>query len=146
MKQIGEILNSQSLTGSMPQPRGQSQIAPISRDLKGRESLALILHQCFQGLNVFGKTPEEMEAIIGLHQMVLADYGIEQIRPAFVKWLQTSSTFPTPADIVSLIERGGRPPLDRAVYVSISKKPADMRTKADWGYMADYERERIYGR
>lgn len=135
----------QKPTGSMQPSRGPSQIAPISQDLAGRESLALILGQCFQALNLYGKEPEQIEAAIALHQMVLSDYSIDQIRPAFIRWLATNSTFPAPADIVSLIKRGGKPPLDRAVYVSISRKPGDQRTKADWQYIRDYEEFMIHG-
>ena len=130
---------------SMQPSSGPSQIAPISQDLAGRESLALILGQCFQALNLYGKEPEQIEAAIALHQMVLSDYSIDQIRPAFVKWLQINNTFPAPADIVSLIRRGGKPPLDRAVYVAISKKPGDQRTSADWEYMRDYEKSMMEG-
>lgn len=80
-----------------------------------------------------------MAAAIRIFHLVLADYPIEQITMAFGKWLETNSTFPAPADIVSLIRRGGKPPLERSYYISISKKPADQRTKAEWSYMADYE-------
>ena len=80
-----------------------------------------------------------MAAAIPLFQMVLGDYPIGQIKSAFITWLRTNDTFPAPANIVSLIRRGGKPPLSEAVYVSISRKPADQRTKDDWAYLSDYE-------
>ena len=71
--------------------------------------------------------------------MVLAPFPIDQVRAAFGKWLETHDTFPAPSNIVNLIKRGGKPPLSEAVYVSISKKPGDQRTKDDWRYIEDYE-------
>ena len=139
MEQIGKLINLQKQTGLTPQSNGQLPTAPISEDSQGRVALALMLQQCFQALNLFGKEPEQIEAAINIHQMVLAPFSIDQIRTAFSKWLETHDTFPAPANIVSLIRRGGRPPLSEAVYVSISKKPADQRTKDDWRYLSDYE-------
>ena len=81
-----------------------------------------------------------------MFQMVLAEYAIDRIKSAFLAHLKKSSNFPAPADIVSLIERGGKPPLDKAVYVSISKKPGDQRTSAEWEYIQDYERSQMDGR
>ena len=71
--------------------------------------------------------------------MVLAQFTMDQVRAAFGKWLETNSTFPAPADIVSLIRRGGKPPLEKSYYIAISKKPADQRTKDEWQYLRDYE-------
>ena len=141
MEKISDVVVrlQQKPTGSTPQLSGPSQIAPISRDGAGQVTLALILKQCFQALNLYGKEPEQMEAAINIHQMVLAEYTIDQIRAAFGKWLETHDTFPAPANIVNLIRRGGKPPFSEAVYVSISKKPADQRGKADWDYMSEYE-------
>lgn len=147
MRPIGQILNQATKpTGLMQQYSEQLPTVPISQDLAGRESLALILGQCFQALNLYGKEPEQIEATIGLHQMVLSSYSIDQIKPAFIRWLETNSTFPAPADIVSLIRRGGKPPLDRVFYVSLSKKPGDQRTSAEWEYIQDYERSQMDGR
>ena len=148
MKQIGEIipLIQPQQTGSLPSlSRPSGTLTPVSQDSDGQHRMAEMLTQCFQALNLFGKQPEQLAAAIPLFQMVLADYPIERIQRAFTGWLQTHSSFPAPADIVSLIERGGKPPLDRAVYVSISRKPGDQRTSADWEYMRDYEKSMMEG-
>jgi len=133
-------------TGSMPSlPRQNATSLPVAQDLDGQNQMAEILTQCFQALNLYGKEPEQLAAAIPLFQMVLSDYSIDQIRAAFIRWLKTNSTFPAPADIANLIERNGKPPLDRAVYVSISKKPGDQRTAKDWQYLRDYEEFMIHG-
>jgi hypothetical protein len=77
---------------------------------------------------------------------VLADYPIEKIIDAFSFYAKTSSEFPAPADIANIIERGNKPPLDRSVYVSISKKEPDRRTSGEWAYLREYEDYAITGR
>lgn len=104
-----------------------------------------MLYQCFQALKLYGKEPETLEATVSMFQMVLADYPPEAIRKAFANYLKRHNEMPAPADIASLIERNGKPPLDRAVYVSISKKPAEDRTSTEWAYMRDYEKFAING-
>ena len=98
-----------------------------------------MLFQCFQGLKLYGKEPEALEALVSMFQMVLHDYAMPQIRQAFALHLKRSNEMPTPADIASIIERGGKPPLERAVYVSLSRKAAEQRTSDEWAYMREYE-------
>ena len=129
----------QKPTGSMQLSPTPSQTLPICQSGEGQEQLTNMIGQCYQALNMYGKEPEQMAATIRIFHLVLADYPIDRITAAFGKWLETNSTFPAPADIVSLIRRGGKPPLERSYYISISKKPADQRTKAEWGYLRDYE-------
>lgn len=112
---------------------------PVAQDLHGQAQMVEMLTQCFQALNLYGKEPEQLAAAIPLFQMVLSDYPIAKIRIAFTRWLKNNSAFPAPADIAGLIERDGRPLPDKAVYVSISRKPGDQRTKADWEYLRNYE-------
>ena len=139
MEQIGKLINLQKQTDLTPQSSERLPTVPISQDSQGRAALAVMLQQCFQALNLYGKEPEQIEAAINIHQMVLAPFPIDQVRAAFGKWLETHDTFPAPSNIVNLIKRGGKPPLSEAVYVSISKKPGDQRTKDDWRYIEDYE-------
>lgn len=81
--------------------------------------------------------------------MVLWDYPIDSIKEAFKFWLATNRTFPKPADIVNVIERKGRPPLDKAVYGSLSEKrkrhPENLTTE-EWAYIREYENFIINGK
>lgn len=77
--------------------------------------------------------------------MVLADNSIEDISDGFKLWFRRSNEMPTPADIVNIIERGGKPPLERSVYVNISKKEPELRDSDEWAYMREYERWAIRG-
>jgi len=104
-----------------------------------------MLFQCFQSLKLYGKEPEAIESTVAMFQLVLADYEPSDIRKAFAVYLKRHTEMPAPADIASLIDRDGKPPLDRAVYVTISKKLAEDRTSTEWAYMRDYEKFAVNG-
>ena len=74
-----------------------------------------------------------------MFRLVLADYAVGAITDAFRIWLKRSNEMPTPADIASIIDRGGKPPLERVVYVAIAKRDAAMRTSEEWAYMREFE-------
>ena len=116
------------------------------QDETGKVELTNILFQCFDSLKVYGKEPEQMKSTNAMFQLVLADYPIEKIREAFAFYLKFNSEMPAPADIAQIIERGNKPPFDKAVYVSISRKYGEDRSRDDWQYMRDYERFITSGR
>lgn len=99
-----------------------------------------MIFQCFQSLNVYGKEPEALENVVSIFTLVLADYPMEKIRQAFGYYLKFNDQMPTPSAIVNIIERGNKPPLERSVYIAISKKPAEEREKEDWQYLREYEK------
>ncbi len=105
-----------------------------------------MLAQCFQSLKTYGKEPEQLEAIIPMFMMVLADYPFDEIEQAFAFYLKTNNEMPAPSDIANIIERGGKPPFSQAVYSSASRKNPEDRTGAEWEYIEDYEKYHITGR
>ena len=86
-----------------------------------------------------------LEATNAMFQLVLADYTPEQVREAFAVYLKRNNEMPAPSDIATIIDRGGKPPLDRSVYVSIAKKDGADRTADDWAYLRDYEKFAKHG-
>ena len=98
-----------------------------------------MLSQCFQTLRVYGKQAEALESVTAMFRLVLADYSIEAITGAFRVWLKRNNEMPTPADIAGIIDRNGKPPLERAVYVAIGKRDPATRTPEEWAYMKAYE-------
>lgn len=108
-------------------------------DQQGRTRLNEVILMAFDALKTYGKEPEQLDSVKKLMHFALADYNIQQVREAFAYYFKHNSEFPAPADIVQIIERGNKPPFDRSVYVTISKKQADQRTSAEWAYMRDYE-------
>lgn len=101
--------------------------------------------QCFDGLKLYGKEPEQIENTVKLFRMVLADFPSDKIQSAFVTHLQRSSEMPTPSDIVQLINRGNKPAFDKAVYIRLEKKGYDARSRDEDEYMKEYEEFMIYG-
>lgn len=105
-----------------------------------------MLYQCFQSLKLYGREPEAFESVVSMHMMVLADYPMHAIKSAFAYYLRHNNELPAPADIANIIERGNKPPFDKAVYVSISKKYIEDRTRAEGEYMREYEQWMITGK
>lgn len=97
-----------------------------------------MLAQLFQGLRTYGKTVEDLDATLGLFELVMEEYRPEQVKAGMLQWLKTSNQMPTPADIIGIIDPPPKEP-DRAVYVSISKKAPELRTSEDWSFMREYE-------
>ena len=86
-----------------------------------------------------------MESVTAMFRLVLADYGMDKITDAFRVWLKRSNEMPTPADIAGIIDRHGKPPLERAVYVAIGKRDPVTRTSDEWAYMREFEAAAIGG-
>jgi hypothetical protein len=77
--------------------------------------------------------------------MVLSNYPYDKIEEAFRFYLKSHNEMPAPSDIANIIDRGNKPPFDRAVYVAISKKHPEDRTTSEYYYMRDYEQWSITG-
>lgn len=100
-----------------------------------------MLAGCFLLQKVYGKRPENILAVNQLFHTLLGKYESAQVLRAFELWLERSPEFPTPADIVGIIKRRGRPPLTRETYIAVSRKDAEMRDAADWRLLREYEAE-----
>ncbi len=111
----------------------------LREDDHAKEKLLDILGFCFNTLKTYGKEPEQLVAANRMFQFVLEDYPIEKITEAFKYYFKISTEMPTPADIVSIITRGNRPPLDKSVYIRISKMDGEDRTQDQWDYLHEYE-------
>jgi hypothetical protein len=94
---------------------------------------------CFVIQKVYGRQPENVELINQAFHSVLGKFPANSVIRAFELWLERSQEFPTPADIVGLIRRNGKPPLSQARYVAIQKKDGEHRTPEDWQYLREYE-------
>lgn len=140
-KQTGAVVERLRTNGAKPLSSEDSKPSSLSlrTDNDGQKALAVMLQQCFQTLRIYGKEPEALESVIAMFRLVLADYPVGAITDAFRIWLKRSNEMPTPADIASIIDRGGKPPFERAVYVAIGKRDAATRTSEEWEYMAEYE-------
>lgn len=111
----------------------------LKDDKESKNRLNETLLMAFDALKTYGKEPEQMDSVKKLFHFALADYPWQKIREAFAYYFKNNTEMPAPADIVQIIERGNKPPFDRAVYVSISKKDANQRSSEEWAYMRGYE-------
>lgn len=93
----------------------------------------------------FGKDPEQMNNLTKLFLFTLADYPYELISKALRFFIKHNKEMPTPSDIVNIIERDGKPPFDKAVYITLMKKPGCERTREEWDYINDYQKWIIRG-
>lgn len=133
--QHGQAASTNGRGVSLP----KTTLPSLKDDREGKARLNEVILMAFDALKTYGKEPEQLDSVKKLMHFALADYNIQQVREAFAYYFKHNSEFPAPADIVQIIERGNKPPFDRAVYVTISKKAADQRTSAEWAYMRDYE-------
>lgn len=148
MQTLGELLPKvanqiERAPQSLATPSGA---VTLKANEEARLELSTFLFQCFDSLKLYGKEPEQMAATNSMFQLVLADYTIEQVRQAFAFYLRYNSEMPAPADIANIIERGGKPPFERSVYIAIGKKHPEDRTSEEWHYKKDYERFMITGK
>jgi hypothetical protein len=112
---------------------------PTSVSLTNGEQaeVALLVRQCFDVLDTFGKTPDQLTNIIKAFVTQLAEYPYAQVRDAFRQYLKRNSKMPTPADIVNLIDppKGEWKP-DWSAYNALKK-----RVQQDGYYPYGSERE-----
>lgn len=150
--------NLQKTNQNAPRKQPPAPLPDTSSHLRNnpqaQKTLAEVLAQCFDTQNGYGKQPEQLENSTKLFLMVLADYEESQIIQAFKLFLGRATTMPTPADIAKIIRRGGRPPLESAVYVTLCQKRERTTEKFSYGtyngltedekeYISDYEKDAI---
>lgn len=64
---------------------------------------------------------------------------------ALETWLQRSQEFPTPADIIGLIQRNGKPPLKESDIITIRKKDGELRTPDEWAMLREWDKQQMAG-
>ena len=111
----------------------------MKSDPQGKKRIGEAIVMFFDALKTYGKQPAQLEAVTKLFLFALSEYPVDKIIDAMAFYVRNYTDFPAPADIVQIIERGNKPPFDRAVYVTISKKHPEDRTHDEWAYMRDYE-------
>lgn len=108
--------------------------------------MANLLAQCFDIFPLYGREPDAVANIRAGFMVVLGEFPIEKVEQAFRYHLQNFREFPVPADIAHIVLRGNKPPFERSLYISISRKAGEDRTREEWDYLKDYERYILTGR
>jgi hypothetical protein len=109
------------------------------------ELLANSIEVFYDTLRTYGKDAGQMENLTKMFRWALADYPYAKIKEAMVFYAKHYSEMPTPADIISIIERNGKPPFDKTVYVGLRQKPKEDLLDEEWEYIREYEKWSISG-
>jgi len=105
----------------MPSSEGLKNTNNLSANPSDQAKLCELLAQCYDSLNTYGKTPEQLENHTAVFLMILGDYSFEKIKAALVQHMKQSSSIPTPADIENIINPPPQP-LSTSMYVKIMKE------------------------
>lgn len=89
---------------AMQQSTKSSQNIPPDIIRQRASQFQALLSQSYEIFNVFGKQPEAVKTAVQAFMMVLENRDMGDIQGAFKTWMQTSSTFPTPADILKIVK------------------------------------------
>lgn len=76
----------------------------LESDDAGKAAIASFLVDCFNALNTYGATPDQIQSSVKMHILLMGEYPLILVRKAYLKWLKTSSKQPTPSDIIAILE------------------------------------------
>lgn len=108
---------------TQPTKPSPSLESPLSDDVAGKQALAAFLVDCFNALDTFGKTPDQVKASVKMHLLTLGKYPLSKVKAAYLQWIERNSKMPAPSDIVNIIT----PPQvewkpDTALFISLMQK------------------------
>lgn len=100
-----------------------------------------ILGFCWKSLHLYGKRPEDFEGIVTVYLGFLGKYPAEKVHAAFEKYIRNRREFPTPSDIIAIIE--GRIKRDVGVYKNLLKqrREGQFLSDDDHKYIREYEEQ-----
>jgi hypothetical protein len=115
---------------------------------QGKQRIAEIVTGLFFSLNTYGKDASALKVIIPLFMKTLENYTLPDLEWAFAQYTATETTFPSPANIVQLIENKDKPKLIESIYVNLSMRrqndPENL-SKEEWTYIREYEASAMKG-
>lgn len=126
-------------------PQKPSNAPALRENPQARDKIDALLLGCFSVQKLYGRDPGSLEAVTQVFHSALGRFPADKVFRAFNTWLERSHEFPTPADIVGLIKRCGKPPMTEAQFIAISKKEGEDRTEAEWQFLRDWNREQEEG-
>jgi hypothetical protein len=113
----------------------------LREDGHGRDQLIETLRFCWNTLHRYGKTSDDFDGIVKTYLSFLGRYPTEAVASAFDKYIRHRREFPTPADIIGIIE--ARVKRDGAYYTRLCRKIQENAfvDDDDLAYMRKYEGE-----
>lgn len=94
---------------------------------------------------LYGRDVANTGTVIELFQRLLSKYPAEKAVRAFELWIERSQEFPTPADIVNLIKRNGKPPMKESDIIAIRKKDGQDRNSDEWALLREWDTQQQDG-
>lgn len=117
----------------------------LRENANARREIDALLLACATSQKLYGREPEAFEASVQVIQRVLSGYPAEKAEKAVLTWLERSAEFPTPADLVGLIKRNGKPPLRESDIIAIRKKEGADRTREEWDALKEWDAQQSEG-
>ena len=113
----------------------------LREDGNGRDQLIETLRFCWNTLHRYGKTSDDFDGIVKTYLNFLGRYPTETVASAFDKYIRHRREFPTPADIIGIIQ--SRVKRDGAYYTRLCRKIQENAfvTDEELAYMRLYEGE-----
>lgn len=106
--------------------------------------LANALGACLLVQRTYGKQGADIDKITKIFLRVLSDYEPSAVIAAIKRWLQESPEFPTPSDIVKMLNP--KQNFDKSLYIKFSKQYAKgeiTEFSQGYDYMKDYEKQQM---
>lgn len=110
----------------------QLQTQPVSSSLQSigesynQEQKSLVAAQlgaCLAVQRTYGKQASDIQVVAKIFLADLSDYPAEKVAGALEKWRKTSPEFPTPADIIAILDN--KPKMSADVYRTMLKRFKD---------------------
>lgn len=119
----------------------ESSTLRLSEDAAGREHVTDMLSFCWSALHLYGKKPEDFAGIVQTYLGFLASYETSKVVAAFKRYIKHRREFPTPADIIGIIE--GRIKRDASYYNRLRErvKQGDHLYSDEKEYLEKYEEQ-----
>ena len=111
----------------------------LREDGQGRDDLIETLRFCWNTLHRYGKTADDFNGVVKTYLSFLGGYPTRAVAAAFDKYIRHRREFPTPADIIGIIE--GRVKRDGAYYIRLCRERQEgaFLTDDEHAYMRRYE-------
>ena len=106
--------------------------------------LSKALAACQLVQRTYGKQASDLDKVAEIFARVLADYEPSAVIAAIKRWLQESPEFPTPSDIVKMLNPAKK--YDKELYIKFSQQYAKgeiTEFSKGYEYMKAYEKQQM---
>lgn len=129
----------------LPEASPNTALASIRSSDEAKKQTIHSIRQCFALCDTYGKTAKDMDLMIDGFIAMLAEYPADKVIRAFRTHVERSQKLPTLADIIGLIKRNGRPPLNESDVVRVSKIDPEHRTRDQWALLREWDNQQAEG-